>query len=447
MPIKSKRNVGIFTEKSGILVFIAVFFSSMLGAKIFGVSLNKLALIPLEIYLIFRLMKHRFQARVTKTKRILLLWYFAVILSSLAGFVYPYRLSGTDEKLILNILQCGFIYIPILLGIEYINNPIEQFRKAIVVTAKINSIIAVLQFLFWYLVRFDFNDFIFGTVLRGLLGNEWTVWNYEMGSLAIRATGLNHDAAYFAMIMIIGFCFCKEKIWKAIFFVATLLAMSRVGVLTILLLEFISFAKIKTSKTIKKRSIFFGVFGFVMILIGAFYAYLKIPAVQYQVDYFIYRLSALANLENADNGTLRHVMYIPESLITLLDMNLLHILFGVGARVSGAALLHSSQASSMLVFTVGMRNAAWSIECDFAELLLGTGVVGFTLFYIYLFRLYYKSKDNVSIKNMIVALIVFGFMYNSTMNTVVNLFLIFAASFSYENVFFKIDNQMSYEVE
>lgn len=37
-----------------VVVFIAVFGSNIIGATLFGVSLNKLVLVPLEIYLLFQ---------------------------------------------------------------------------------------------------------------------------------------------------------------------------------------------------------------------------------------------------------------------------------------------------------------------------------------------------------------------------------------------------------
>lgn len=74
------------------VIFIAVFLSSMLGGQLFGISLNKIALVPLEIVL---LMKHRsLRFSIDKTKRIMLLWYLFFFISSFLGFRVSTSLNG-----------------------------------------------------------------------------------------------------------------------------------------------------------------------------------------------------------------------------------------------------------------------------------------------------------------------------------------------------------------
>lgn len=50
-----KINIKKYFKNGDFVIFIAVFFSSIVGAQILGVSLNKIALIPLELFLLFKM--------------------------------------------------------------------------------------------------------------------------------------------------------------------------------------------------------------------------------------------------------------------------------------------------------------------------------------------------------------------------------------------------------
>ncbi len=413
-------------------VFLAIFFSSMLGAQIFGISLNKIALLPLEIYLFTRIASTHHRSHLTKLKRNLLLWYITLMLSSALALIRQEQLIGYEEKLIFNLIQYIAIYFPIFLMIDVIKNPFNQFKKAIIIVSQINSIWAIVQFISWYIFQIDFNDFFFSTCMKGLLGTEWTAWNFEAGSLAMRATGLNRDPAFLAILMVLGFTFTKSNLWKSIFTFSCICAMSRVGMVSITaILLFSLFRREENTIAFLKTKNLIRIVAIISFVVIVFlYLYNTIEIVQFQTDYTLTRFSILKINSNTGDvsGTMRHIMYLPLSIMTFCDFSWLEKLFGVGPRIGGTALAFSDSVKSVIELNAAMQKKAWAIECDFAEILLGSGLLGFVLYYFNLYALFKKNKNDKSKQKSIIGIFIFGFMYCIGFNTLINLYLIFMVS-------------------
>ncbi len=408
-------------------VFIAVLFSSMLGAQFFGVSLNKLALTPLVIYLFIQYTKRPSKSSFSKSRMTLLCWYFVIAFSSAMNLCRD-GLPGYDSILLFNIIQTIVFYVPIILLLDNLSNPIDQLKRSIVIVAKINCVWGLVQFVSWYLLSFDFNAFVFTTLLHGVLGNSWTKWIYDTGTLGIRVTGLNTDPAFFAILLVLGFALTRSLFWKILFFFTTICAMSRVGLVTIAILTAylvsrnISLTKFKASKKILLSlccsSILFALFFIIL--------YNKVDYIQFQVDYMVSRFSFISNVEETkDGGTTRHLMYIPVAIRTFFDSSLISELIGVGPRTGGFALITNEYAQATLIFNKTMLSNVWVIECDVAEILLDIGLLGFIIYYLLLFQVHsaYKKTDQ-NICAVIVAITIFGFMYSICYGTLWNLFLI-----------------------
>ena len=398
------------------VMFIAVFGSSMTGAKLFGLSLNKISLIPLELVL---LSQFAVKTRLNSRQCQMISWYVLTVLSGIIGLFIYKPLIGFENKIILYIVQVLFIYIPKLLFINVIDEPYEKFKVAIIKTAQINAIWAMIQFFCWYGIRFDFNDFVFNFILKGILGTKWTAWNYEMGTLAIRITGLNYDSAFLAIVLIFGFCLVKKKFWKFTFFIACVLSMSRAGIVTICTIQaMMLYGKVKNKLNVQK--IIMGI-GTSLFIIGVFvYAYIKIPSIQYQVDYTIHRFSSI--ISRSDVGTSRHLSYIPLAFyVWFHDFSLIRKIFGIGPRVGGTAFALSHSISDSIHFSNYMMTNAWTVECDIAEMILGHGISALVL-YAVLWKILRTCK--VEYKNCIIGLTIMGIMYNVLETTIVQLFII-----------------------
>ena len=412
-----------------ILFFVAVFFSATAGVSICGLSLSKVALVPLEIYLLFR---YKGKTRINRTQRALLIWYLFGVLSGLNGYIsdYAYKFDEFSSRTILFALQIIIVYIPIMMMIGTVTNPGQRFKDCIVITAKINSIWAIAQVVLWNINKFDLNKFFFNTILHGVLGKNWTGWNYEMGVLGLRVTGLNYDAAYLGLILVLGFVFCENYYWKGIFALAVIFSLSRTaiaGIIICFISERIFAHKRISSKDLRKFGLFLTVaIAFIVLVL------LYLPAVQGQLKYALFRIRDVYSGGELIS-TSRHINYFAGAWkVWFYEFDIIRKLVGMGPRVGGVAFSISSENLN-LHLSSQMYYQAWAVECDYAELLLGHGLLGYFIFYV--LYLLFQSSDNY-VKEVIVAYVFMALMYGYMDLTIMQLFILcFSASYlsKYDN--------------
>lgn len=403
-----------------IVIFIATFFSATSGVEILGISMSKVAIIPLVIYLLFTMTS---KVTLNSAQKSMLIWYACAIMSGIIGLLSRYSETFIDynNRVLLFAIQIVIIYLPILLFAKRITNVYNKFIKAIIITAKINVLWAITQFVLWQGFQIDFNSIVFDDVFRGFFGNNWTSWSYEAGQLGLRVTGINKDSAYLSIIMIFGFAFSNSKIWKALFALAIALSMSRTGMLAILFcfcLQILEFLKEKNARKAFKILVLS-----VCSIVFAFFVINKIPSLKGQIEYAFFRLQDIfISSDKQTISTSRHIAYITIPLaVWFQDMGIIHKLFGMGPRVGGVALV-SSDLSKDIVFSRKMFTHAWAIECDYAELLLGHGILGYIIYWVF-FRLYQMGdrKD----KQFILTFLVMGFFYCYIDITLMQIFILF----------------------
>lgn len=400
-----------------IVIYLAVILSSFVGAQFMGISLNKISLIPLELFLILHSFKN---VRINKLQRIMLIWYLLAVISAIIGLLDNKGYLGTNEKLTFFIIQVLFMYCPIILMSSYLHNPLRTAKKAVILMAKINAIWAIIQFISWYGIGFDINGFLFDDIFRGIFGNGWTVWNFEAGTLALRVSGFQRDSAFFAMLLILAFCMTNSKMWQGIFTLSCLLSISRTGLTVICFIILIRLFKMVKKEKVPKNTIAVGL-GMVVIAIVVFLAaYFVSPSIRYQVDYTIYRFTSI--FSNTDSGTTRHIMYIPFAIfVWAMEFNPIQKMFGIGARIGGVAFSYSSLTNKLIQMD-GIT--AWAVESDIADLLLGQGICGLLIYVI----IYKIGKREKNINEWIIAVAVSGIMYNVIETTLIQVLLIFAIS-------------------
>lgn len=408
-------------------IFIAVLFSSMLGMTIGGISLNKIALLPLEIYLLYKLVVKR-ETGLSPDMYPLILFYLVQLIGSwfaLVSFKDGFMYEGFQDKLVKNIIQVVFIYTPVVISIGTLENKTavyEYLKKAVVYTARFQCAWAILQFLLWNINGFDLNGFLFVDLLKGAFGESFrSVLLYIDGRLQIRAVGINYEAASFALIMLLGTCFEKRTIIKFFYLFACLLGMTRTGVVAVgvvlfaqLLLYIRKNIKKDAKKTIRQLIILLGC-GIVLFLI----LYICSESIRVQVNNVIDRF---LNMQD-DDGSDRHIMYPIYCVYSwLFDLNTLQKLFGFGARVSGLVFVRSPYVSSIMSFYPTMLTTAWDVECDIAATLLGNGIIGFVSYLLIIYKLVTCEKEDVFCFGA--GVFIYGFMYNTFQNTLVQIVLI-----------------------
>ena len=407
------------------LIFIAVFFSSMLGAQLFGISLNKIGLIPLEIYVIYHILING-KISVNKNLYPLLIFYLVQVIGSLFGLMkvsYNDTYSGYNERLINNIIQNILIYLPIVTGIGLIKDkyPIfDYLKKSIIYVARFQCVWAIIQFFLWYAVSFDLNTYIFVEVLKGILGDSLGVSLINIGGTQLRASGLT-GPAQFSVLMLLSICVDKKILFKILYLFGSVLAMSRVGMVTNLLILVVQVLyNFYWQKNYKRVILFYKIF-FGLILLTAVFVilYNNVTLVKEQIDNSVGRFFGMKE----DTGSERHLMYPVYAVYSwLIDLNIFEKIWGVGARVSGLTFTHSEYVSSHITLNNEMLTTAWEIECDVGAILLGDGIVGFFAYLYILFRLI-KTK-NIEFISMGLGLFVYGFMYVTFSNTIIQITLI-----------------------
>ena len=422
------ENVGTYKKESTITkhnrvfeieIFIAVFFSSMLGAQLFGVSLNKIALIPLEVSLMARYFRMH-HIKLSKPAKQMFIWYAFMIVSSIMAFRIYTELDGFYNGQILNIIQIIIFYIPLLSVIQYTPGLRSGLEKAILLIAKIQGVWGLAQFALWHIIHIDLNKLIFIDVFKGIFGTQWVAWYFDGISTHLRVTGLNHDPAYLALILMLGFCYEKKTLWKIFYLFIVIIASSRSGIICLVIIWIYQSRHMNRFGKIKKKYITWGTVALLVLTVGSYIVYTRIPSVRTQIDLTISRFMGISVI--ADDGSSRHLLYIIVALeIWLFEFGFVGKLFGIGPRAGGTAITMSRIEPRFTLNSV-MKSRAWTVECDIAEILLGNGILGIGILYNLLFKIYKKSS--LQEKMAIIGIIIMGFMYDIVNTTLIQFFLL-----------------------
>lgn len=409
-----------------LLIFIAVFFSSILGGRVFGLSLNKLALLPLEMYIVYYIITRK---KLYSNRHLYPLFAFLIIqiLSSAFGLIFFQNpVKNYNNRLITNILQNIFIYFPILFGLGLIKSrfPIfKYFKIALLWVVRIHCIWAIIQFLLWSIFSLNINDILFNNILNGFIevSLDQILVNIN-GYTYLRAAGFTIHVA-FAALMVLGVCFDEKFYLKILYCVVCVLSMSRTGIVaTFGVLFFQLIYLICVQEKEKRLKIIYNILIFAGIAIAVcLLLYFTVPFVRTQVNNVLGRFF---NITSNKDGSMRHVMYPIYAIYSwVVDLNFFQKLWGVGARVSGLVFVESNYVSQNMIFNAEMLSTAWEVECDIAAILLGDGLLGFVAYIFMLYKLVRSKK--CELMSLGLGLFAFGVMSAVFSNTLILLTMIF----------------------
>ena len=417
------------------VVFFSVFFSiSLVGARAFGISINKICLFPLFAHIFFTTASTgKIKLTINKNNIWLYFFYFISILSAMIALTrsYSIRFEGYDSSLINLLIQVLFIYLPILILLD--NSKLKRqykaaFEKAIIITARIHAFWGIMQFIAYYYFNFDINTFFLSDLLGGLGSSEnWSIflWSASLGQ-KLKIMGLNHEGAFFGLCLLSGLLLDKKMIMKAVYILAALLSLQRttlIGIIFIFVLNLLEYFCSRKDSKKTLRIIFSGV----LLLILFIYLYNSTPLIQEQIHRLIERFEFIGNNNTTtDRGTMRHILYIPYSIVALTRNGIISFFIGVGPRIGGIGFVIAGDIASTVGLSRNMLANAWTVECDFADLLLGMGLLGCIFYYIFLFT-NMRSK-NITVRHFVYLYFIIGFMYNFCWVTFSQLLFIFLAT-------------------
>lgn len=364
-----------------ICIFIMVFFSSIVGGQFFGVSLNKVCMIPLILYLII----HSKSFSLRKSLFPLAGFYLVAALAAIISLIAPYadNIEGYISRSVFYAIQMVILFIPMLFllsGSKRKEEILVYTIDSVILTSRINIIIVFWELASFFIVNTSFTDSLLG-FLYSIDNASALIYLPGLG-VFLRPTGLNIDPAYLGIILVFGFLFEKNIVWKIMSFAAAACSMSRSTILIMATIAILDYIKKNGIRKINPKYI---AISFLCVTVFA-YAILKIPSLSSQITGILSRLHLGNEMKSEDVGTMRHLLYIPKSIeVFLFQYNPIQQLIGFGPRLSGTIIAHAKVMNEYL--NPDMFNTAWSIECDIAELLLGYGIVGFLLYYFCIFRL------------------------------------------------------------
>jgi hypothetical protein len=439
-----------------ITIFIAVFFSSIVGAQLFGISINKIALLPLEVMLILK-NTNGLKFAVSKIQRRLLVWQIFSTFSAFAGIIfvvlYSNQSMGVVKVNLLYIISVLFIYCPIALLLWNSKDKDEycsMFKRYFIYTARIHALWGFAQFILYYTIKFDLNRFVFEEAFGGMLGggSKWTALSNladSGGGILLRVTGLNHDAAFLGMLLIVAFVLESKYIWKYIYIACMIISFSRSAIFT--LIAVLVYGTIKSRKVcdikinLKKMSSFLTTT--VIIAIISIIIYENSSYVQIQVARLIERF---ATIQSGSDGTSRHMGYSRAALsIMISQVPWINKIFGVGVDCGGILFTNYAQAVPWLGLSKAMLNFSyiWAVESDLANTLLGAGFVGFAIYYGFLAYAYFRSKKDINKQKIIFSMVIFGVMYNMSGLTFVQLLyiIVYATKFNMTSSDIEVKNR------
>ncbi len=414
-----------------ISIFIMIFTSSLVSVQLGDISLNKIGIIPFYLVVMFKEINNK-KKTINKKTNIYILFLICTIFSSILAILFPIRnVEGMISAQINYIIQVVIIYIPIIYWISTSNIRDEytkNFFNILVKIIRFHAIFIILQFFIYNLFNINISSLIFDGLFHGITGNNWTSHVYGT-DIVIRASGLNFDPAFASYLMICGFIFDNKKIYKVLYMICTILAQSRTGFICILLILIISLFQKKKNKINKKTIL--QIFYVIIIVLIILFIILKNEYLIKQFNSIFERISDIfSDIQTQDISSARHSSYPVLALKYLSDFNFLkYYIFGVGPRAGGLALIEYSTRHYVdfeLVST--MYTKIWAIECDFAEILLGCGILGFILYYLQILK-FILNKNN-KIKYFGFAILSISFMYDFCFTTINVLMFIFTIMLS-----------------
>lgn len=188
---------------------------------------------------------------------------------------------------------------------------------------------------------------------------------------------------FLGYILLIGLIFDDVKIFKIMYIATILVSLQRSALLgdgiigTYLILNKIAHLRSNTSLIPIIKSIVT-----LLIFMIAFIVVLhKVPVVNDYFTKFIDRFDFLhRSSTELSTSSSRHILYLPYSVISLFSIDPIVFLIGIGPRFSGVALTLNAHNLPSLILNANMKTSVSAIECDFAEVLLGSGILG-AIFY------------------------------------------------------------------
>lgn len=330
-----------------------------------------------------------------------LMFYICIVLSL---FAQAY-ITGTNIYSVLVIFFAITLFSVVLNGVR--NKELECFVKGLKLSLIVQLAWCVLQYMVYLQTGIDINNLIFVDTLHLV---EMTSRTHR-GTYIVTGLCWHPSNLVFVLILFLLF-YLKWYSWVLCILVALLSENSTliISILAVASLLCIS----KVYEIIKKNKIkfiiknlgFFVISALVLVMIfvstGLFSEFVN------QIEYVWLRATGGAG----DTSSSVHMNYYLRYLDIVKKSNLYTVLFGYGYGYSGYPITkYYGQYSSL---------NSWTVESDIMNILYGTGIVGFIIYYTWFLRPIRKAaKIDMKYVIMLLALVICGITYNNQMSWVI----------------------------
>jgi hypothetical protein len=329
--------------------------------------------------------------------------YLELFLSTILAFVSSQPASYRKAALILLVLLVPmyFTYSTFESWLSRHPKLFQSIKKGLVISLGIELVVCLLQFLAYKGFGLDLNKLIFQDLLN--LTSEVSQYKSNIGLLP---SGLCWHSAFMGPVCVFAFLFTNNLFMALLAIVCAVICSNTTALLGMVLCVALYFylylfPKLCQKKLWLKKGIL--LLSLLVLAIGIAAAWkVGIFGKLYDKFYFVYgRIFGTIH----DSSAQVHMSYYTDLPSLLARMDLRQILFGYGLGSSGLAISNLTGQYADL--------ANWSVESDVIDLLLSRGILGFALYYGFLFYIaFFGSKMDIRYGIAIVSLAAMGITYN-----------------------------------
>lgn len=384
----------IITQNStGKIIYLMVFFSTFVFFKVGNITWFTILQLLLCVYKVLEKRK----LPLASTWEINLI-YGELILATLVGAVFNPILSYKKSAMFMGGMSflTYFTCLYINEQVKKISYTVRLIRDAFKAMALVQVVWVPIQYVVHLVSGLDINNLVFVNLLHFTEDASFVrAWEWF-------PAGCCHHPAVIAPMFVIAYCLFDSLPIKLLIIFDSLICGSStafVGVFVTALLLFFN-RLFKKKKGLKRKQLIIA--GIVIIVSVLVIAQTNVwTAITQRIFYLYARTSGISK----DSSTSAHFQYYLDYLEIVKRSNIFQILFGCGEGCSGM------WASQMYGRYSTLGN--WAIECDIVNILVNRGIVGFTLFYLFMFRMIIKGwKINKCYSIVTIAIFIQGFGYN-----------------------------------
>ena len=401
-------NKTIHNNCTSKILYLMVFFSTFVLFKLGNITWFTLLQLLLCVYKVLEKRK----IPLTSIWEINLI-YAELIPATLVGAIFNPILSYKKSAIFMG----GMSFLTYLTCL-YINEQIKKnactvqlIRAAFKAMALVQIIWVPTQYIVHHISGLDINNLIFVNL-----------FHFTEDASFVRAwewfpVGCCHHPAVIAPMFVIAYCLFDSPSIKLLIVIDSIICGSStafVGVLVTAVCIFLNKACMQKKRLVRKDHLIIS--GIVIVILMLFLLSQKNmwTAISERVFYLYARVSGASK----DGSTSAHFQYYLDYLEIVKKSNVFQILFGCGEGCSG---MWASQ-----IYGRYSELGNWAIECDIVNILVNRGIVGFALFYLFMFKMGIKGwRINKCYSIITIAIFIQGFGYNVQWEYIVLMEIVF----------------------